>query len=421
MVMLGIFAYMITLYIRPQDWMPLFLGMPVNDWIVPFTLLFGIIGSNVKGGSRSLPQTYLLILFLAFVVFSNVLHGYFDAALQQFVIYIKRVAIFFMFVIALNSYTRIRYTLQFMVILSVILAIQGIDQSITGVGWAGQPLMPGYQEIRITWIGDWDGPNVLALLFITGLALILEFAFGPYGFWHLIVYSGLSAILVYGIYLTNSRAGWLSLLVVMSFYVFQRFRHVYTLIAMALCVFLFLSFSPSRMSRLNSGESSAHQRTWVWEQGLSHLRKNPVWGIGKGQFMRSSKPPIRAHNNYVEVSTEIGLAGFFVWLSLIYLSVKGLYQLQQHPAETSQQRRIISLARAMLGAMVGFSFATFFVSMELDIIFVLWGLCAAIILLGRNMFPDFSFEFKRKDVFVVWGGMVGILSLVYMIAILHIL
>jgi O-antigen ligase len=300
-----------------------------------------------------------------------------------------------------------------MTALAVVLAVQGIQQAITGVGWAGQLLHPSYKDIRILWVGDWDGPNVLAILFVIGLAANLNYIFGRWS--PATRVSGLvsSAFLMIGLYLTNSRGGMLALLATIGAYSLHRIRDVIAILGCAVLVVCVIAYAPSRMAEVNTVESSAHARLWLWETGILLVRSHPLWGIGKGQFQYHTYGNQIAHNNYIQVAAETGLVGFFFWSAIFYCSFKGLYQLQRLRAETPDQERLVSLSRAILLATTAFASATFFVTMELDILFVIWGLCSALIVTGRRAFPGFDISFTLKDAALILFAMIGILTVIY--------
>ncbi len=409
-------AYFITFYIRPQDWVPFFLGLPVNDVIVGGGLLAGLVSLQSSGRKINLPQNYLIVVVLMIIFLSNAVHGDIVLAFEVFMTYLKRACVFLMFLLVLDSVKKIKWALFLMILFGAILAVQGIQQAQTGIGWAGQPLTAGYTEIRIRWIGDWDGPNVLAILFVLGFSMSLEFILSrseSTAFRILNVI--LALLLLVGLHFTNSRGGVLALLCAILFYFTNKYRRVFATLCGAVLVLLVVLLSPSRMSEVNTREESARERTWTWEQGLNILRENPILGIGKGQLIKYMDPPLIAHNNYVQVFSEMGLLGFYFWLGIFYYSVKGLYQILQRKPETKEQAEIISLANLMLSALIGFSAATFFVTMELDILYVLWALCAAVILMAQSHFPDFRVIVSKLDMGIIGGGMFGIIIVIYLI------
>lgn len=409
----GIVIYLITLYIRPQDWISFLLGLPVNDVIISFTMLTCLAVTLSSNRRVILPYYVFIPVFIIVVFLSNAVHGHIGDGLELMLIYIKRFAVFLMFVLALKSEKRIRWTLLLMVFFSTILAFQGIQQAQSGVGWAGQPLDPRYEDIRISWIGDWDGSNVLALLFVIAIPLCLEFILGQYILPVRVLNLLFLPVLLYGIYLTNSRGGVLSLMVALFVYFVLRFKATKSVVLSALAILVILTFAPSRTSEISTKESSARERLWTWEQSIKLIRHNPLLGVGKGSLAKHLETPLLAHNNYVQVAAETGFVGFISWLSIFFFSLKGLYLIVRSNVETEEQRRLKTMARGLLATMVGFGATTFFVTMELDILFVLWSLCAVTILLARDAFSNIDLSITRLDMALVTAGALGILGLVY--------
>lgn len=418
----GIYLYLIILIIRPQDWIAPFMGVPVHDLLIPVILVAGYLECAAHGKKASSLQLYLMCLFTVIAVLSNLANGNKEMAAVQLLGYSKQTLVFLMMCLALNDTGKIRRVLKFTVLLTVFLVFQGILQSIRGTDWAGQTLTPKYTEIRIRWIGDWDGPNVLALLFIISIGISMEFMFGPWGFFTRFLYAVYGGMLVYGVMLTNSRGGWLAIFLMVFLYFYERTKKIYAFIIIGVCMLGFLAVAPSRMTKVHSGESSAHERVWAWEQGIAILRADPVFGVGKGMFAHNVFPPLKAHNNYVQVFAEVGLPGFYIWLAIPYLCGSGLYKLHRlaKQRETDRQtREDVSLGRALLLSLIGFSAATFFVTMELEILVTLWGMCTAMLLSVQKTCPEIR---PGKIDFIMIGGLqIIIIGMVYLAAIVRII
>ena len=419
MAIFGILIYIVILIIQPQEFISFFQNMAVGDMIIPLTLVAGLF--EIWGQKRRfwVPQHTLLLSFLVFVFLSNAFNGNVTAGSDQAILYLKRMAVYLMVFFVLSSPARIKTASWCLIIVITILAIEGIDHARSGIGWAGQPFAEG----RIRWIGNWDGSNGLALLFIIAATLSLEFCLGPYarGMERIVAAIALTLLLP-GIYLTDSRGGWLSLCLVIFLFFIERYRKYAFRVSVCAVLMgsLLFAFSPSRMKEVNTKEESARERLWSWEQGIRFLRDHPLYGIGKGQFGPATKEGLIAHNNYVQIASEVGWIGYFIWLAIPYLSLKGCYFIYRQEVTTREQTMLVTLARAMLNALIGFSAATFFITMELDILFVLWGLCAAVIVEGLKHFPGTSFSLTSRDVWIVLCGGAGIIGVVYLIAVIEI-
>ena len=414
-----IFIYGIILIIQPQSFVPLLLNVPVAFIIIPLTLCIGWAETRRQNREIGLTQHKLMLVFLMFVFLSNVLNGNVTTGTEQLSLYLKRIAVYFMIVLTVNSEARLTKTLRWIILLAALLAVEGIYHDSTGIGWAGQPLAEG----RIRWVGDWDGSNGFCLLFILAATFSLEFVTGlsGSGLSRLFSFSALM-VLLYGIVLTNSRGGWLALCLVLMLFFAERYKRYVLrfLVSSAVAISLMLALAPSRMSQVDSKEESARERLWTWEQGLGLLRENPLYGIGKGRFKMSTELGLLAHNNYMQIASEVGWIGYFVWLSIPYLCLKGCFLVHRQAIE-EQKTALISLSRAMFLAIIGFSAVTFFITMELDILYVLWGLCSVVIIEGRRQWPELSryLVMTKKDLFVVVCGGVGIIGAIYALAILE--
>jgi O-antigen ligase len=186
-----------------------------------------------------------------------------------------------------------------------------------------------YAAFRYT-IGAWN-PNELAIIFAVGLPLALYLAFNRsvgasrlqigMGWLYLVVAS--TAIL-----LTGSRTG-LVLAVVgfgpIPFLLSSSSRaRVCSLLAVFASLFLVgLWLIPAGTWRIlftvgaqvQSGDLD--HRVQIWRFGWPAFLKNPFLGSGVGSFRWASGTFYNAHNTYLQVSVEQGVAGLVLILSLI--------------------------------------------------------------------------------------------------------
>lgn len=419
-----IFFYLVILYIRPQDWMAGFVGLPLMDLAACLGLMVGLLTvlSRRQNRSLALPQNWLLVAFLLLTVVSNLAHGQVAEATSQFMIYLKRLTPFVILLLLVNSPRRLKWTMVFVILLSTYLAVQSIAQSATGVGWAGQEMLTMQMRDeafrRVTWVGMWDGPNVLSLLFVLAMPFAVEFALGKYNVIVRLVSLWVAGVLLYGIVLANSRGSFLAMTGVLFFYLIQRFRAVrgVALSVIALPV-IWVTLAPSRMAFLTTRDSSSSERSWLWEQGLNMLQANPIFGVGKGQFVEHSWGQMIAHNNFVSNMAEMGLPGLFVYVAIIYFSFKGLLMAQRALQGVKREWLLASLSRALFASLIGYNIATFFINMELEILFLWWGLCAAAAAIAQQRTGRPALAFTRADALYIGLGMAAVIMVVYLIAV----
>ena len=64
-------------------------------------------------------------------------------------------------------------------------------------------------------------------------------------------------------------------------------------------------------------EGTFHDRTRIWRAGLHLFERHPALGIGLGAYPKAAYPALRihynAHNTFLSVLVETGVAGFILW------------------------------------------------------------------------------------------------------------
>jgi len=411
---------MIFLYIRPQDWVPFFMGWPTAYIVIPLGLAVGYANYSKEKQAFQVPQNKILLFYLLVIFVSTYLAVGLEEANEQFVIFLKRIVVFYMVIWLLCSKDYIYRTIYVLLFLSMFLAYQGILEGVTGEAWGGVRPLQNYEEIRIIWYGDWDGPNVFAILFLISASITLEFIFGKYKLMTRIIASACFLTFIVAIYYTNSRGAVLALVFGIAFYFWDRIKNIGTMVFAVLILVGIFSFGPSRMSEVNSNESSARERTWLWEQGLTMLQENPLLGVGRGQFAKNVDSELIAHNNYVQNFAETGLLGFFFFVSMLWFTFKGNYILIKNTKELDPE--IVSLAWMLITALVTYSAATFFVVMELDLLYFTIGLATAVYLVGvREIKEKPRIRYTRQDLLIIGGSMSGIIFMIWVAAVLEVL
>ena len=375
--------------------MPAIYGWPLIDILAiltAFSLLFKM--SQTRKLLITTPQCLLLFGFLASIVLSHLSHTYFWGAYDSFLKFSKLVIMFLLFINVLDSEKKVKISLWFIVILTVVIAIQGIYQFQNGFGWAGQPLT---KSGRITWIGVFNDANDLALALVMAVGFLLAFVFGKTKIFYKIISFSLFALLLYSLYLTNSRGGYMALAGTVLFYFLRKFRNKIIGISVGVVLVLTLFIlGPSRLTTISASEESAYGRIDAWYQGIQMLKSSPLFGVGYGmftdQFVRT------AHNSYVLVAAEEGLVGLFLWVALIYSCFKGLAILKK------KNPQVINYAAGIEASLFGFLSASFFLSRSYQaILYVMLALASSFIYTSLKK-EDYSFNFKDMR-------MAGVLSL----------
>ncbi len=415
---IAVYLYMLFLYVRPQDWVEGFIGFPTATIVIPLGLLIGFSQYRKNPDYYKIPQNKLFIYYLIVIFVATLLAVDFYSGRLQFIEFLKRILVFYMMIWTINTEKRLRNVLIVMAALSAFLAYQAILQATTGQSWGGLTVYPGYDVIRVRWYGDWDGPNVYGLLFVMACAIAAGMMFGHHKLFTRLAGFALFSLYFTAIYFTNSRGAILAVLASIFFYFIIRIKNKIKFLIYSPIVLLPLLFlAPSRMSEVSSDEESAHQRTWLWEQGLAMLKENPVFGIGRGEFANNTDLKLIAHNNYVQNFAELGLVGFFLFISILWFTFKGNYVSVKN-MEASPLR---SLNQIMLMMMVGYASATFFIVMELDLFYFFLGLASATYLVSRDKVKVIpKIEFTKNDLIIIFSSMFGLIFVIWVAAVLEI-
>jgi O-antigen ligase len=178
----------------------------------------------------------------------------------------------------------------------------------------------GYTRILAT--GIFSDPNDLAATICAGLALTFS-RLTTSASTKRFLYSAMAALMLYAIWLTNSRSGLLALGAVALGFLWQLYR-TKPRVAIALAVLMlvaFLAVGHGRMTNYDTSDQSANQRFWYWSNGVQLLMASPFFGCGYGQFINMNGGMV-AHNSFVQCFAELGYVGYFFWLGLFYYAFK---------------------------------------------------------------------------------------------------
>jgi len=387
--------YLFCIIIRPQDWVPGFLGQPLISILAFITIGLIIIErlGRRSSGLTNVPQNMMMVGLYFAVIMSHVAHTYLGGAIEAFKAFAVTFILYFLILNGINSRFKFKVAVWFIVLMVSVLAIQGIYQMDYGYGLAGQDLLIDYKQdvSRINWIGIFSDPNDLALIFVVAAGIVLSFSFGKKEAFLRFISFGILGLLFYGIYLTNSRGGLLALMVTVYFFFVKRTgKFVLGGIVGGILAFVVLFFGPSRMGSISVAEASAFSRIELWYQGIVMLKSNPLFGVGYNMYMEEL--PQTAHNSYILAAAELGLFGYFCWIALIFSSFKGLSFVQQN------DRELYNYALGLQSSLIGFCAAACFLSRTYIIVpYLLFALSGALVYIAQKDVKNIEFKFTKKD------------------------
>jgi hypothetical protein len=169
---------------------------------------------------------------------------------------------------------------------------------------------------RVRYRGSLQDPNELATVICAGLALLIGLAAPSRKTrWRGLAVLGAVAIFLCVIY-TQSRGGMLAYLAVLAVYFVRRYGIKYA--ALGAVAMLPLMALGGREGE--AANASTEGRYEAWRSGIDMLKSDPVFGVGYGQFTEFHH--LTAHNAHVLAFAELGLLGMFLWVAMLYMTLK---------------------------------------------------------------------------------------------------
>jgi putative inorganic carbon (HCO3(-)) transporter len=161
-------------------------------------------------------------------------------------------------------------------------------------------------------------------------------------------------------------------------------------------------FEISSATELPSG------RAGIWKLGFEVLKNHPIIGVGIGGFQLAydyelERDPTRvyhgiyhrvAHNDYLLISTELGLVGLFMWIFFLRAVFrKGFRSLKIFEAVKNDY--LAAVTRGVIAGLIGLLFASFFLGLYHSK--YMWLLLMFYALLG-NLAKDYRSRIKDEAI-----------------------
>ncbi len=252
-------------------------------------------------------------------------------------------------------------------------------------------------EDRVKYRGDLNDPNEVSLTICAGgMAMLIAFALRKKRASGKVLMYGGVAMVIWTVFLTQSRGGLVGAMLVPGVYVIRRYG-VKALIPAAMVA------APVLMLGGRSGEAaeqSTAMRYDAWASGLDMWHHTPVYGVGPRMF--GEHYWMAAHNSYLLSLAELGIVGLTLFLTIIYLCFKtllvGMSELRPLPGT----RVAIVWGMALLAAMAGIIFQINTLSfLYHPVLWIFFGLIGAWYSAVRHHRPELRIGITFRDLVVI--------------------
>lgn len=359
-----LFLYATFVLIRPQEFIGFLIGFPI---IMIFTILGTATALLVHRPLRWSIQQTMLLLMLPVISVSALLNGWGTKGLVESQgMLISSILPLFLFASVVSTASRQTKLMLLSITASLIMIHNGWVQytSYDAFGWTGTQAVAGDLR-RIVYVGIFQDPNDLGMLIVMNLPFVAYF-FHRGGVMMKLLCLGVFAVFMYGVYITGSRGTVLGTAALFGFYLLLRYGGTRMILA-GITLGPVVATLLSQFGGLSSDEASARARLYAWYDGVHYLLGNPVFGIGKGNFMDWHGRT--AHNSYILVASELGTLGYTLWGGALALTVYIGYKIFKLPVErfaNHPQKELIlneiKISTALFFSMIAYLVTAFFLS-----------------------------------------------------------
>jgi O-antigen ligase len=362
-----------ALFLRPGEIVPALQAVPVYNYLILACLVVSFPWVLEQLSPRALsarPITVCVLALLPAVFLSHAANLDVDKAGDSSFDFLKVVIYYLLFLANVNTPGRLRLFLLAVTVFAAgyaavtVLNYHGlIDLSVLApvkekLADKATGLEEEVARLRGT-SSNYGDPNDLCLVLNLGLLLslcwiadrklsVLRFAWvAP-----LVLFG-------YGLFLTQSRGGFLALLVGLAILFHARYGLRKSLRLGLVCLPLLFLVYAGRMTTISTGEATGQQRIQIWSDAFYYLREAPLFGIGMDEF--SKRGAFVAHNSYLHAYAELGLFGGTLFLGAFYLALLSLRRMEPGVGAPAAPE-VVRLQPYLLAVAVSYATAVLFLS-----------------------------------------------------------
>jgi hypothetical protein len=218
-------------------------------------------------------------------------------------------------------------------------------------------------------------PNAMSLHLVTMIPTAIALFLASKNPLKRLLYGGGAVLMIAGNFATQSRGGFLGIVVAGSVLAWKLGRkNRFLMIGVIVLSFMAtLAFAPggygNRMATIfNPGadpNGSALARRELLKRSVTVALYNPAFGIGMGNFPIVGIRGQVSHNAFTQVAAELGLTAFALYILFIVSGYKRLRQIERETVGERRSRQYY-LAVGLQASLAGYLVASFFLSVAYD-------------------------------------------------------
>jgi putative inorganic carbon (HCO3(-)) transporter len=413
-----------VLLLRPEDLRPGLAGLHLYQLVIAACLVGAapkVVGQLVPRALADRPVTVCLVGFLGAIVLSLLARGRIGEAVWDGAEFAKVVAFYLLLVALVDRPERLRTFLGWLVLLVAVLAVLALLQfhgvidveAMRPVEQAEYDedtgeLLVSYPRLRS--FGLFQDPNDLCLILTAGtLACLARSAVA--GGAGRVLWLAPIGLYGYALMLTQSRGGLIGLAAGIGTLVYVRLGPRRGLPLAVVGVLALVAVFGGRQSNFNLSTSDTSQgRLQLWAEGLALLTRNPITGIGAGEYEEEVGQV--AHNSFVHAFVETGLLGGTLYAGMFVLAAAALYRLPRYATFWAHDREFTALQPFVLAMVAAYAAGTFSLSRNYVIpTYLVLGLATAYARIALWEPPE---EYRMSRGLVVRLVLLGAATLVFL-------
>lgn len=399
--------YTIAVLIRPHEFS---IGTSNYIFIKVFAIFAFLFTLTSLRPIKFLPQHYMLLAFTPLIMISAFLNGWGAGGITQAQkFFVASIIPFFLYSNLITSIFRQKLLMYVCIVAALVMVYNGHiqQQSFDGTyGYGlGGSLTMGRAEMRITYLGFFGDPNDLGMFLVMNMAF-LGYFYSEKGALYKLMMPLIFGLFCYGVLMTGSRGTLLGTLGVIFLYFLIK-KAGARLLVFALIMAPIVATLLTKFGGMSSSESSANGRLEAWYSGILMLLNNPIFGVGKGNFLDHHE--LVAHNSYIHVAGEMGAPGYSLWGGVITLTMLASYRVIKEFSKYSgdditEKTKIeyaaeVKINQALFFSMLGFMITAFFLSRQFTLLlFIFLGMLTASHIRLINLRPELKKLFAKDMV-----------------------